>query len=82
MGNFAVNAEPNKRVFAERSNIVKKLDFYNKMIDTAESGKKGYDDDSSDEEGVSEADNRYGRRGNNRQGPIKPVHNRVNNEND
>ena len=80
MGNFAVNAESNKRVLAERSNIVKKLDFYNKMTSTGESGKR-CDTDSSGE-GVAEVDNRYGRRGNNR-GPIKPVHNRgVNNENE
>ena len=81
MGNFAVNTESNKRVFAERpSNIVKKLDFYNRMTNTGSSNKR-CDTDSS-EEGINEVDNRYGRRGNNRQGPIKPVHNRVNNENE
>ena len=49
------------------------------MTNTEESGKR-CDTDSSGE-GVTEVDNRYGRRGNTR-GPIKPVHNRgVNTEN-
>ena len=47
------------------------------MTNTGSSKKRG--DSSSSDEGVSEIDNKYSRRANR---PIKPVHNRANNQNE
>ena len=58
-------------MLAERSNIVKKLDFYHRLTDP-DYGEQG--DSDSDDGSAGAVDNRYGRRRNNR--PIKPVHNR------
>ena len=75
-GPAAYKNDQAKRAAATRSTIVKKLDFYNQMVNTGSGKKRG--DSSSSDEATSEVGNRYGRRGNN--GPIKPVHHRADND--